>query len=501
MKRLWLLLFIGSTPLWALDFLNFSDRAEKVTTCSEVFGFCPVTCLPNRSFMFTRPVYHNIGAQKPLWQEFVFKCCQTAAAQIVPIFQRSFGTRNMAKYFLFDNQLHLLVKGDDVISNNPSSRDVRAEWLGLPSNFTGSFSVHPRQQQFGLWIEALMPLRTLFDNEFFDCFWLGMAVPYQIIENNINASETPPINPSPTFPHNIVEALSNPAYLFGKFGPKKKLASFAEIDFKFGTNLLNRDYFQIGLYSMFVMPLQKGVKQEFVFNPFIGNNRHFGYGTGVTFKLPLLCDTECQLFSFFAYLENIYFFRNTQRRTLDLIDKPWSRYLLLNSKEGAVNVPAVNIFTRRVRTRPYNMLDLLTGFDWEVGNVQVEIAYGLWARGREQLELEDCFPSDFGIAGVGFEPNSSIPRTASFSTISEQAPNDIDILGDPRFVRIRVEDLDLNSGAAQGALDHRAHFSVGYIYSEEAFECLLGIGGFVELSQYISSISNWGIWGKVGISF
>jgi hypothetical protein len=505
MKKIWLLFFIVGTPLSALDFNNFSDVPDRLTTCYEEFGYCHLTCLPNRSFFWSRPVYRNIGAQKPLWQEFVFNTCgtcKTAAFQVIPIYQQSFGTRSLAKYFLFNDQLHLLIKGDDVIANNPYSRDVRAEWIGLPSNYTGTFSVHPRQKQFGLWIEGIMQLGSCFDNDFFDCFWVGIAAPYQVIKNDVHPSQTPPINPSPTFPHDALEALSNPAYLFGKFDGEQERKSFAEIDFKFGTNLLNCDYFQIGMYSMFVVPLRGAARQEFVFNPFIGNNGHFGCGTGVTFKLPLLCDNECQLFSFFAYFENIYFFRSRQKRIFDLIERPWSRYLLLNSKEGGVNIPAINILTRQVRARPYNMLDMFTGFDWELGNIQVEIGYGLWARGREQLKFDDCFPANFGIAGVGFlSTTSAIPASASRSSIQEQAPNDVDRFGNPIFVPIRLEDLDIDSGAARGALSHRAHFSAGYIYSREGFEVLLGAGAFIEISQYNTAISNWGIWGKAGLSF
>ncbi len=504
MRRLWLLFFIlilYNVSITAIDFFDFSDRSDRTTSCTEVFGFCPITCLPNRSFMFTRPIYRDIGVQKPIWQEFVFNPCETFAVQVAPIYQKSFGSRSLAKYFLFNEQYDLLIKGDNAINNNPNTRDVRAEWIGLPSNYIGSFSVHPHQKQFGIWIEGKMPLSFCFDHEFFEFLWVGLAVPYQIVENNIRPTQTPPINPAPSFPRDALEALSNPALLFGKFGGKKKVSGFAEIDFKLGYNLLNQDYFQIGLYSMLVVPLHKGVKQHFVFEPFIGNDRHFGYGNGVTFKLPLLCDAECQLFSFFAYFENIYFFRHVERRCFDLISNPWSRYMLLNSKEGAVNVPAINIFTRKVRARCYNMLDLLTGFDWEVGNVQVEVAYGLWARGREQLKLADCFPADYAFAGVGFLPNSKIPASASLSTISEQAPNDVNATtGQQQFVPITVQDLDLNSGAARGALCHRGHFTVSYLYQGDIIEGFMSLGGYIEISQYNSALSNWGIWGKIGLA-
>lgn len=505
MKKLWLLFFILTLyipSIISIDFQDYSSRSDRTTTCFEVFGYCPLTCLPNRSFMFPRPIYRDIGAQKPAWQDFVFNPDDTIAVQVIPMYQKSFGTRSLARYFLFDEQYNLLIKGDDVVNENMFARDVRAEWLRLPSNYTGTFSVHPHQKQFGIWIEGKMPVNAFLECKFFEALWVGLAVPYQIVENNIRPSQTPPINPAPEFPRDSLEAFANPSLLFGKFhNGKKKVSGFAEIDFKLGYNLLNQDGFEIGIYSMLVVPLHEGVNQHFVFNPFLGNNRHFGYGNGVTFKLPMLCDEECQVFSFFAYFENIYFFRHTERRSLDLINNPWTRYVLLVSRQGAMNVPAINILTRKVKARCYNMLDLYTGFEWELGRVQIQVGYGLWARGREQLKLDDCFPLDFGIQGVGFLPNTTIPATASNSTIANQAANDVNqFTNQEQFVSITPQDLDLDSGAARGALSHRAHFTATFWYEDEVFQIFFSAGGYAELSQFNTAISNWGIWGKVGMS-
>jgi hypothetical protein len=171
MRKIWLLFFIVSMPLSAVNFLNYSYTPDSKAPCNEVFGYCPVACLPDRTFFWSRPVYRNIGIQRPLWQEFVFNMCQTFAFQVIPIYQKSLQEeRNLAKYFLFNDQKNILIKGDAVIANNPDSRNVRAEWIGLPSNFAGTFSVNPRQKQFGLWIEGIMPLRACFDYDFFDHF-------------------------------------------------------------------------------------------------------------------------------------------------------------------------------------------------------------------------------------------------------------------------------------------------------------------------------------------
>ncbi len=128
-------------------------------------------------------------------------------------------------------------------------------------------------------------------------------------------------------------------------------------------------------------------------------------------------------------------------------------------------------------------------------------------RGEEHIKLRHCFPNDWGIQGVGFIPGTSVPATASASTIQEQAPNDVqqNVFGQPTsapevFVPITAQDLLLQSAAAKGALNHRAQISVGGLWNICNVQILAGFGGYIELPQYNSDLDRWGIWAKLGIT-
>ncbi len=492
----------------------YTYNLNLTTCCSETLAYCPPCCGVARTFLSTRPVYRNIAAQQSVWHDMIFNACnpENFAFQAVPIFQKSLRSRSIARYFLFDDapcgdedKDFLVVKGDAVIAGNQYSRDIRAEWLNLPSNFAGSFTVKPKQEQFGLWMEAYYSLRSFFETEFLKGFWLGVALPLHYVKNSINLVEFPDrTEPEmrPIAATSITQALSNPAWNFAKFGPSKKLFSVAELDFKIGSNFLDQDGFELCLYSMGVMPLHGYADSEFVFSPALGTNRHFGYGSGLLFQMPLTCDIETCFISFFFEIENIYFFRDTQIRTLDLKSKPWSRYLLLVNRDGTRDIPAVNILTRPVRVRPFNKVDMTTGFRYQSCGVELEAGFDLWARGREDVKLKDCFPCDYGIQGVGFIGNTGVPATASLSTIGVLEPNDVTLIRREQiFVEITEDDIQLNSAAARGAINFRFHLAGGYTSNTSFALLFLGAGCFIEIPNYNTDFKRYGVWAKIGYGF
>ncbi len=481
----------------------------SLATIIPLYSFSPTLIIEDdnifaRSFMFTRPAYQNVAAQQQLWHDMVFHECDQRSLRIqaIPLYQKSIHSERIDRYFLFHHKNVLTVKGDAVISGNPALRDIRAEWLNLPSNYLGSFTVRPQQQQITVWFEAQQDLGPILCHPFFDNLWVGIAVPFQYVENDIQLTQLSSSH-NGSHPQDILQALNQPAWNYAKFNGNQKVAALAEIMLKLGARFLDRDGFQIGAYSGVVLPLHRGQNAEFVFSPFIGNDTHFGYATAVMFQLPLVCcKSYADQVNFFLNVENIYFFRNTQHRTMDLAYRPWTRYLLFNSIEGATNIPGANVLTQRVRVRPYNMVDLSTGIRWEFGNIELEMGYDLWARGREKIKFTHHFPTGkFGIAGDGaLVPGTNIAATASKSTIALQAPNDVDNDGNPIFVPITKKDILAMTGGAKAAINHRGHAAIGFRKSYCVADVFIGGGGFFEYAQKNTALDNWGLWAKVAVA-
>lgn len=502
MKK-FLLLIIALIPLMTrADDVNVS----QMTTCYENLMYCEPACGIDRTFMYTHPLYRNLGAQLFLWKDLIFNHsrCAEYAFQVMPMYSESMNDRHAQAYFLMNDQSFLTVKGD-FATTNTLSRDIRAEWLGLPSDFVGGFGVEPFQRQVAVWTEFKINCKAWSSNDFLNRLYVSIAVPFHRVENRIDIVETYSVSGT-VYPTTIAEALNNPTLKYQRFGSQQKRNGVGEIMFKFGTNFLDYDGFLIGSYSMLVMPSSRAHNPEFVFSPYIGNDRHWGLGLGFISQFPLNCDTACKLISFFVEAETILFYRNFEHRVYDLKNGPWTRYILLANKDGRVNVPMSQVFSVKSRVRPYNMTEFSTGFRWESSGFNAELSYNLWLRGRERVKPHECFPSGWGVQGVGYFPATTIPRTASKSTIQYQADNDVDKEGNPKFVEITLDDVQLDSAAARGTINQRAQGALGYKGCVRDSEIFAGFGGFVETPlKYVNKpkvgdLQRWGVFAKFGMS-
>lgn len=459
----------------------------------------------------TRPVYAQLNAQNQIWNEIAFEKdnCKTSHFQVVTYYQKSASTPSsekdkLAQYFLMKGKDKLTVLGDSFSTQQQLDRDIRAEWLGLPSTFSGALTLYPSQRQSGFMLEAKKCFVSEKDKRsFLDSFWVGSAICFQNIENNLNLSET--INSSTTpISATILTQLRRPEIKAGRFVPgKTQSIGLSELRLKFGTHFDCSNDLHIAMGSHFLIPLESKPISTNMFTANRGYNGHPGWGQSVAFTFPLNNRCSNYEFQFFANAENIFFFKAKEDRVLDLINKPWSRFMLLNKNNGETNIPATDLLTQRVEVHPYNFVDVNGGFKVRHNSFFAEINYGLWAHASEKLVLVNEFKREYGIAapaGSALTPDGIAP-TASASTIKTQKSVDLDSDSNTEFDAIKENEIDLESGAARSTLTHKAEFGIGLIRNGQCCNVAFGAGAFAEIPQNNSALKNIGFWAKVAASF
>lgn len=472
----------------------------------------------SQSFLFPRPVYTLIEARQFLAHEFFAnKNCSGGAFQAFAAYQHAHPSHKVGEYFAFDFKNYLTVLGDDVDINPadptmrlPIPRDIRAEWLGLDSTFNGAMRLAPEQTQWGVYLEYQQDLAPYTTNWFLSTFYISAALPIQHVKNHMNFEQfiaVPSAQPGPT---DLFEAFNRRDLKKARIPVEShhKTAA-AELILSLGSWLMDgEDGFELGIYSMFIIPLAEHAKAKHLFSPMIGHNKHWGGGTGFNFQMPLNCNTDQRIISFYVDLEHIFLFRATQKRTLDLRLKPWSRYMLVNGINGQCNIPAANVLTRKVRVEPYSYFDGSAGFRFYNNNVAFEFGYSVWAHGFEWLRLKEPWLEEFGIAGQPvpgeqlFVNCVPVCPTASRSTIQCQEANDVNDQGELTFVPIKWWDLDFYSGAARGTIDHRLHVAVGFKADDcNKFAFFAGFGAFGEFPRLDTAFGQYGVWAKIGGTF
>jgi hypothetical protein len=420
---------------------------------------------------------------------------------MTPFYQKSLYQDQATRYFLINGKTELLVAGD-AITSDQFTRDVRAEWLGLPSDFEGTVSVYPRQQQIGCWLEYNQHIKRFFDMDLFSNMWVSIRLPLTIVDNRLNPRYRTLQAGTPTTPITSLEqAFNNPAWHFSKFKPETQSINLSELRISVGRTFIDSDYFQLSYETTILIPMGSHQNPKFLFDAFVGLNNHAGFGNKATLQILLNRNPIHAAWTFFVNLEGILLIPNRQHRTFDLRNdiepvlkqKEWSRFMLFTQQGGAI-VPGVNALTRKVTVKPYNIIELSTGWRLNIRSYEFEVGYNLWTHGEERLDFEGGIYEDSSVLPFGIL-GSAPGITASNSTISTLAPNDAS------FVAITNGDFERRSAAAATALNHQGHVAFGVVHKTAKVDSFIGAGFFIEVPQVDGALKVWGLWSKIGAAF
>ncbi len=467
----------------------------------------------SRSFMYTRPAWFNIAMDQQLWHNFVYAKDGPGYGgfQFISYYQKSRPRAKNARYFLINRKNVLLISGDNN-TNLLFERDIRAEWVNLPTDFKGKMSLCPEQRQMGFKLMYSQDLKKFTDFWFMKDWTLGFELPVNLVENNINfcqfdmSSIGTQIGTQP----DIFSAFNQCDWKYAKI-PTRKKNRFrpAELKVTLGRAFPLEDYFQLDSFMGLAIPLADHQDAEFLFSPYVGNNRHVGLSGTVLMQLLLNRHSERFAWLFFIDLEGIFYVRNKQHRTYDLKNKPWSRYMqyVRRGDPPGQTIPGVNLLTFPSLVRPFGTSDFSFGWRIITGAFEFEVGYDLWGHGDERVKLRSPVNTpfnrkcgglnDFGIAGAGtiIEKGQVVAATASKSTIACQTADD------DKFTGICENDIDLCSAAASSALNHKIHVACGIEHIGDNMNGFAGFGFFFEFPQKNSPLANWGTWFKVGGTF
>lgn len=464
----------------------------------------------SQTFLFPRPVYHNLAGFNGSWIEFSYLSAnfKWGALQITALHQESSKNHNcqVGEYFLSKCKQQLLFAGD----NTPfrELRDVRAEWFNLPADFSGVLTINPEQRQNGLVFTYYQNLCNWFSYNFFDSWYLTAQVPFVWVKNTLNLRQRD-IRPGTTVtqgPKDIIEAVTQADLRFAKFYTGSRSdQGLAELRFDLGGHVLNYKNFLLTSYSGISIPTHSKTSPVFLFDPVVGINGHWSLNAGINVQIPLTYPNDAYSLVFFADIDNRYYLQTDHCRTFDLktprcFKNGWSRYLQVRRPNELPTTFAANILTVPVKVKPFNMVNLEAGLRGSWCSIMGELGYQLWAHADERVELKkpNCegrrflFES-FGIAGQPRTQDGVLaPTSARFSTIKQLAP------ADEEFITIQPQDLNFRSAASRGTATHMLFGSLSFIPTAHS---LARIGAFIEWPHNNAAFQQWGIWGSIAASF
>jgi hypothetical protein len=466
-----------------------------------------------KTFYSVRPQYQSaMPVKESLFYDraFAATCGWSVAIELVPFYSRTTKSKDLAKYFMYRGKTELLADNTQNYSGEENlSRDIDVRHFNIRYQgklFRSLIQFRPRQTVAGLgitWRQYLHAKDACEKN-----WWLELSGPIYHVKNEMHLQEKQQdlpdqTNLGPDSNVNMTEGFkggtANFDIKFGKINGARKKTGFADLEIKLGYDVVCEDSYHADFWLGILVPTGNKPKAEYMFEPIIGHNKHWGIIGGAHYGVELwsACDSSLNWEVAFA---GKYFFKNDETRMFDLKFRPWSRYMLVIPEDNAFTREDLKngseFFTGKMQVTPRFQGNINSAFVYTGCNIQAEVGYNFWACQAEKVRLDKAWQEgpailDIYSGGGGSKINllSNIGNDNSGAGVLYSAET-----------RIKESDLDLASAAHPAAQSHTVYGALGYRWDEWCWPTFVGFGGSYEFSAVNTAVNRWTVWGKLGVS-
>ena len=450
----------------------------------------------NRTFFMPRTINQDLVIQSNMSQHFINEFEETINspeqmdffANPTVFYQSSTSSNKLCKYFFPENKTELIISGKDIATK----KDIAAEWFFIADNsgtrsdnFESKISIRPEYKSFGLNINLNQKLNFISNK-----LLLSVNLPFVQVKTDIqlkeydvkNAPTSNPYNMPYHNPTNVTEYFNNSTLKYSKLkNGILKLNDLADIKVKFSYEIKRSDSLIASIYGQTIIPTGQKPTAEYLFEPIAGNGGHFAIGLGANLEFEIF-----ENFNLLATVDYNYLFETSQLRTFDLNNGPWSRYLLLVTKDQ-FPINGVNILTQDCNIKPKSQFQTFIAIHYLFNSFHFELGHNLWYKSAEDVELRNAFPSDIGIAALKDGTiNGNTLQNAKISTNPDQDGT--------AFTPIKQEEINISSGTHPSSLSNKFYASSGFEGKFKDNPYQANIGFAYEFGKGNETLNDWSIW-------
>lgn len=476
---------------------------RKVVVLATFFAGFPGLIL-GKTFMTIHPPFVSGTPERETFTRILGQD-QASFIQLVPLGGQSRLPERIAQYFLPFHKSSLLVASDTVGAElrdlSPEPFNVKTQNNEFQSQclFSAQYSFYGvgfawRQEYIkDFWVEVGFPI-------------LHVATEFNIDETSINkgggAADGIGLENVP-YVGSMEEAFQQPQWSYGRIENKKKHVreGISDIELKFGWRYHELPGVDMNAYVGLIFPTSNAPTSEFMFEPMLGNNKHWGLMFGSHSEINLYCKTDQQL-NFVFDLNTRYLMANDEIRSFDIREKDFSRYIsIYSSPQQAVLAAAKNstgmgsfgirTFTQNVNVDPGFSVTFISAFRYNVKRWEFELGYNFFTRQMETLRINwEKSPAVRDVGGLGYT-NRARTMNQNFGGAASQ-PSD--------YIPLDVRDLDLVSASHPANISYTFYGVLGYHLTEGCYPTQLGLGGSYEVTGG-NGVNRWMTWLKLEMGF
>lgn len=407
---------------------------------------------------------------------------------VKPIYTQSVGSK-LQKYFTINHKCSLNVRED-------GSGDISSLWFNVVSSndtfYNSTLSFHPKRQTYGglLYFTAQLPCG----------FQLAINTAILTARHNMHLCEKDAqhlatiqnLGTCPGF-STIAESFANPERLFGRICGTRKKTGLDDIQVKALYTFYSHPCFEGALFGLLGIPTGKGSKARYLFEPLVGS-KHVQLGFGVDGQWQIT-QSDINTWSLRGEAKYRYAFKGNEIRSFDLKKNgQWSRYMaFVDQTDKYAFYPAINDLTFKSCVSPRSSFDLYVATQFNHCNWNFELGYDLWYRNAEKVSVPfQLFESGIAdLRGIALQN----PHTANTANISQGIqPGVNQMISDPSFAPITIDDINLTSGAQAASLSNSVYGSIGYLFKRNCYALQVGLNVAYERGTSVNtpdSIATW----------
>ena len=436
---------------------------------------------------------------------------------------------DMAKYLLPFGKTQLRVRegyntnpgGTNPNVDVPGNQDLVAENFNITTkqgNFCSTLAFKPKQTF--VWV-GFSGYRQISNK-----IWLSFEAPLIHVKNTLDMVETVTyagggavvqaagaatqgFNNTP-FVANMEEAFKNPNMHYGKIdGPQSKTA-VAYVNLKVGYTYLHEEDRSLHVYGGFLLPTGNKPKGVYLFEPLIGNNKHFGLILGAFFTRRF--ETKRFAVNVSADSDTEFLFANTQTRSFDLAGKPWSRYMgvyannsqrLLDNATGVggglsqmrYQTWGVNLFTQEVKVNPHFSTNLIINASFELPrNFAFDLGFKCFWQQDEHVTLKNPWILGPIIGELSKDATNQVGECTPARGINNMFAN---VATSPigQVIYVTADQLDLTSATQPFRSNYTIYAATHKLCEFKKFNsCRLQLGTSYTFGSNNATADRWQVW-------
>ncbi|KKP22955.1 MAG: hypothetical protein SZ59_C0004G0030 [candidate division TM6 bacterium GW2011_GWF2_28_16] len=402
----------------------------------------------------------------------------------------------MGRYFGVNEKSEFNFIGDQ--TNDDMDIDYRylISNYSAHTNYSAKMSLDPKTQYAGFNASVILDLSRINKHLAFK-----INVPYQRVHtdlrSNFSSSNASLIKDylAGDYSLNVAAGTRNQEALrYAKITDQQEKLGIPFMDFCLAYNTHNEDGLINTVKLGFISTVEKKATAEYLFEPILGNNNHFGIDVGIEGSKRLFDGNGHRSFVDFVWdLNYKYLFSNTQFRTLGIKGANWGQYYLLG-KEGVSGafIPAANVLTQNVKVEPGSHLDLNLELLFGYHASRVSVGGNIIARQEEELDFKNNLATQtYGVVTPGTSSAVNFDLSTNVG------------LGNYTTYALSNDNIDLKAAQAPGIFAYKVYLQYAYDYvkrnTERMFTVATGVS--LNITDQNAHFDGIGCWFKMAAYF